>query len=116
MAEVNMNIVDGQAFFAHETSVNYTPTQIMLDFKSVTPRTDPRNKTAATFVLAHNLIMLDPYHAKQVHKILGEALKRYEGEYAKIDKPKSLAAAEKRNKKSVAESTTARAEVPRYLG
>ena len=114
MADVNMNIVDGQAFFAHETSVNYTPTQIMLDFNSVTPRTDPRNKQGATFILAHNLIMLDPYHAKQVHKILGEAIKKFEQDYAKIDKPKSVLKAEKKNKTKTEKATET--EIPHYIG
>jgi hypothetical protein len=114
MPEVNMNIVDGQAFFAHETSINFTPSQIMLDFKSVTPRTDPRNKTAATFVLVHNVVMLDPFHAKQIHKILGEALKKYEDEFGKIGKPKAMEKAEKQNKKR--EAQTAKAEVPVYMG
>ena len=115
MPEVNMNIVDGQAFFAHETSINFTPSQLLLDFKSVTPRTDPRNKTAPTFVLAHNVIMVDPWHAKQIHKILGEAIKKYETDYAKIAKPKSVAKAEKRHKANAA-SKTVESEVPRYMG
>ena len=113
MPEVNMNIVDGQAFFAHETSVNYTPTQIMLDFKSVTPRTDPRNKQAASFVMVHNLIMLDPFHAKQVHKILGEAIKKFETDYGKIDKPKAVAKAEKKHKSAEQASVP---EHPTYMG
>ena len=116
MAEINMNIQDGQAFFAHETSVNFTPAQMILDFKSVSPRVDPRNKNNPTFVLVHNVVMLAPWHAKQVHKILGEAIKRYEDEYAKISKPKALATAEKKNKQRVAESATAKSEVPHYLG
>jgi len=114
MTEFNMSIVDGQAFFAHETSVNFTPQQFSLDFKSLSPRVDPRNKNAPTFVMAHNVVMLDPWHAKQIHKILGEALKKYEEEFVKIDKPKALAKAEKKHVK--AETKTAKAEIPAYMG
>jgi (p)ppGpp synthase/HD superfamily hydrolase len=114
MPEINMSIQDGQTFFAHETSINFTPSQLTLDFKSITPRTDPRNKTNPTFVLLHNVVMLDPYHAKQVHKILGEAVKKYEADFGKIDKPKAVSKAEKKYK--TMEKTATAAEVPTYMG
>lgn len=114
MTDISMNIVDGQAFFAHETTVNFTPQQVVLDFKSVTPRIDPRNKQGPTFVLSHNVVLLDPWHAKQVHKILGEALARYEQEYAKIEKTKAVAKAEKKTGKS--KPTTAQSDIPIYMG
>lgn len=114
MADISMNIIDGQAFSAHETTVNFTPQQLILDFKSISPRIDPRNKEGPTFVLMHNVVMLDPWHAKQVHKILGEALAKYEEEYAAIEKPKAVAKAEKKNTKT--RSSTAKSDIPTYMG
>ena len=43
MTEINMIINDGKAFFAHETTINFTAAQISFDFKSVSPRVDPRS-------------------------------------------------------------------------
>jgi len=40
--KVNFGIEDGDNFFAHEVSVNFNPTQFVLDFKCITPRVDPR--------------------------------------------------------------------------
>ena len=38
----------------------------MIDFKNITPRIDPRGQQ---IVLKHNVVMLEPYHAKQLHKL-----------------------------------------------
>ena len=112
---VNLNISDGGAFFAHEMSVNFSPTQIFLDFKMITPRVDPRGKGKATFMMQHNVVMLEPWHAKKMIEVLQASVKRYEEEYGKIAKPKSISKAEKKQKKvqQKAESTK---ETPSYLG
>ena len=60
---ININIQDGEPIFAHEMSVNFTPTQFVLDFKCITPRNDPRSKTRASFLLKHSVVMVDPWHA-----------------------------------------------------
>jgi hypothetical protein len=112
MAEVNMNIHDGVAFFAQETSINFSPGQMVLDFKNVTPRIDPRNKQGPTFVLQHSVIVIDPYHAKQLHNILGDAIKKYETEFAKIEKSKAILKAEKKQK----DKPKSAPEVPHYMG
>jgi hypothetical protein len=112
MADVNMNIHDGQAFYAHEISINFSPGQMVLDFKNITPRIDPRNKQGPTFVLVHNVVTLDPYHAKQFHTLLGDAIKKYETEFAKIDKPKAIAKAEKKLK----DKPKAIPDIPHYMG
>jgi hypothetical protein len=112
MAEVNMSINDGQAFFAHETSVNFNPGQVILDFKSITPRIDPRNKNGPTFVLAHNTILVDPFHAKQLQKIIAEAIKRYEQEFGKIEKTKAMQKAERKQKIQKEEAPV----IPHYMG
>ena len=111
---VNINIVEGEPFFAHEMSVNFTPTQFTLDFKCITPRNDPRSKKQPNFLLKHNVVMLDPWHMKAIHEVLGNMVAGYEKEFGKIDKPKSLAKAEKKQKAKVSKVKTESA--PSYLG
>ncbi|MBW2974767.1 DUF3467 domain-containing protein [Candidatus Woesearchaeota archaeon] len=101
MAEekINLNINEGDAFYAHELSINFNPLQFVFDFKSVTPRVDPRSRDRASIVLKHNVILVDPYHAKRVYDLLGSVLKKYEKEFGKIEKPKPLQVVEKKSKK-----------------
>ena len=97
--KINLNINEGDAFYAHELSINFNPLQFVFDFKSVTPRVDPRSRDRASIVMKHNVVLVDPYHAKRVHSLLGDVLKKYEKEFGNIEKPKSLQLAEKKNKK-----------------
>ena len=113
--KVNMNISDGEAFFAHELSINFNPLQFVLDFKSVTPRVDPRSKDRASISLKHNVVLVDPYHAKKVHALLGTVVKRYEKEFGKIEKPKALKALEKKNKKETKDNEDEKIVAPSYI-
>ena len=94
---MNLNINEGEPFFAHEVTVNFTPTQLTMDFKCITPRSDPRSKKP-NFQLKHNVVMLDPWHAKALIGVLSNVISRYEEEFGKIQKPKSLLKAEKKQK------------------
>jgi hypothetical protein len=98
--QISININDGEPFFAHEATVNFTPTQLTLDFKCITPRTDPRSKKPS-FQLKHNVIMLEPWHAKSLVGVLNSVIQKYEEEFGKIQKPKSLEKAEKKQKESM---------------
>ena len=116
--QINLNIVEGDPFFAHEVSINFTPTQVVLDFKCITPRVDPRSKARPSFQMKHNVIMLEPWHAKAILDVMENTIKKFEEQYGKIQKPKSVIAAEKKQKaqqKHPAEhaGTTA---APSYLG
>lgn len=113
---LSINVNDGGAMFAHEMSVNISPTQLMLDFKMVTPRTDPRGKGRPTFLIQHNVIIVDPWHAKKIAEVLDESIKRYEQEYGKVTKPKGLVKAEKKQKQLQAQSAGETKETPTYLG
>ena len=116
MAEqFNMSVNDGGAMFAHEMSLNFTPTQFVLDFKMVTPRNDPRGKGKPSFLMQHNVIMIDPWHAKKVIEVLEASVNRYEEEYGKIVKPKAVIKAEKKQKTMIQEPQETR-ETPNYLG
>lgn len=112
--QININVMDGGAFFAHEASVNFTPLQFTLDFKCITPRVDPRGKGKPTFLLMHNVVMLEPYHAKALLDVLQNVVKKYEEQYGKIEKPKALQKAEKLQKKTSVEKD--KTETPSYLG
>jgi len=114
--KINIQIKEGTVFFAHEMSANFTPTQISLDFKSITPRTDPRDKKPS-FLLEHNLVLLDPYHAKMILGVMDNVIKKYEEEFGKIKKPTALEKAEKKQKVSAKEqSNVTNVESPSYFG
>jgi len=110
--QINLRVVDGAPFYAHEVTVNFTPAQFSMDFKCITPRSDPRSKKPS-FQMVHNLVMLDPWHAKAFLEILDKVVKRYEEDFGKIKKPKAIEKAEKKQKKKVADT---KAETPSYLG
>ena len=111
---INISINDGEPFFAHEMSVNFTPTQFTLDFKCISPRNDPRSKKPS-FLLKHNVIMVEPWHAKMIISVLANVLKKYEDEYGAVKKPKSVEIAEKKQKKAM-KATPHETETPSYLG
>ena len=115
--QINLSINDGDPFFAHEVTVNFTPTQITFDFKNITPRTDPRSKKSVSFLLKHNVVMVEPWHAKAFYDVMGTVIKKYEKEFGKIDKPAALKKAEKKQKDSLKQANITDSEdVPTYLG
>lgn len=111
--KINLSINEGDAFFAHELSINFNPMQFMLDFKCITPRIDPRVRESMPLNIKHNVVMLDPYHMKQVIGMLEDSLKRYEKEFGKIEMPKAL---KKANKKSKKGKGVIPEVLPSYLG
>ncbi len=111
---INLHINEGEPFFAHELSINFNPTQFVFDFKCITPRVDPRSQTKASISLKHNVVMVDPYHAKRILGLLQEVVKKYEKEFGKIEKPKSISEFEKKHKKREGKKDTT--ETPSYLG
>ena len=114
--QINLHINDGEPFFAHEATINFTPTQIALDFKCITPRTDPRSKRPS-FQLKHNVVMLDAWHAKTMVGVLANVVEKYEKEFGKIAKPKGIVKAEKEQKEAKKKAGKKPApEVPTYMG
>jgi len=93
---LNMTIDDGEPFFCHEMSVNFNPMQVILDFKSITPRTDMRSKDRPVINVKHNVVMVDPFHAKRMLQLLNKVITDYESEFGTIEKPKAVAKAEKK--------------------
>ena len=113
---INLNIADGDSFFAHETSINFNPTQFVLDFKNVSPRIDARAQEAATIVLKHNVVLLEPYHTKQFYELLGKALSKFESEFGTIEQPKAVKEFEKKHKKMLQKSKDMKTSSPTYFG
>lgn len=112
--KINLNIIEGDSFFSHEISVNFNALQFIFDFKNITPRIDPRARTAAVMTLKHNVILMDTFQAKRFHELLGKAIEKYEKTYIKIKKPKVLEKIEKERAKRSKKST--KLEIPNYLG
>ena len=112
---INVSIADGEPFFAHEVTVNFTPTQFTFDFKCITPRNDMRAKTGASFLLKHNVVMVDVWHAKAFLDVLQNVLSKYEETFGKIKKPAALEKAEK-TQKELNKKAPVKGESPSYLG
>ena len=111
---INLSIVDGDSFFAHEISINFTATQFLFDFKCITPRIDPRS-AKPSFQLKHNVVMVEPWHAKAIHEVLTNVIKKYEEEFGKIEKPKAIEIAEKKQKALLKKNSSFK-RLPTYFG
>jgi len=97
--KVKFEIDNGREFYADEVGIIHNPMRILFDFRSITPRIDMRNKEFQPLVLRHNLVMMDPYTAKQFMDILKSNIKNYEEKFGKIKKPDALSKIEKEAKK-----------------
>lgn len=113
--KINLSISEGDSFFAHEVSVNFNPTQFVLDFKNITPRMDPRSQDGPTLCIKHNVVLIEPYHLKKFGEFLNKRIDDYEKEFGKIEKPKAIEAYNKKQKKKKAE-TKDKPQIPSYFG
>lgn len=112
---VNISVDEGEPFFCHELSANFNPMQFVLDFKSITPRVDMRSKNSPIINIKHNVVMVDPYHAKSMVKLLNKVICDYEKEFGEIKKPKSIEKAEKKMK-TKADDDKKTVSAPSYFG
>lgn len=110
--QINLSVDDGDAFFAHEVSINFNPTQFMLDFKCITPRVDPRIRDSAILKVEHNVVMMEPFHLKKLNEFISTRLKDYEHEFGRIEEPKQIKMLKKKHKDTKKEKET----IPSYLG
>jgi len=114
--KINISINEGDAFFAHEMAINFNPTQFIFDFKSVTPRVDPRSQQTPVVSIKHNVILLEPYHVKKIYELMATVIKKYEDEFGKIEKPKAIERYEKKRKSMVDTELIVKPLVPDYFG
>ncbi len=116
MNKLNFNINDGDSFYSNEMSITFVPTQFAFDFKNISPRVDIRNQDESkTFVLKHNVVLIDPYQVKLFAQVLNDALARYEKEYGAIEIPGSIKKAELEMKMAQKKNSTTH-DVPSYFG
>lgn len=101
--KLNININDGDEFFAQEASITYNPSLFNIDFRRITSRVDMRSNDTNVIVLKHNVIMLEPYVAKKIHEILGKAIEKYENEFDEIKTPLPVQKMEEKLKKKIQE-------------
>jgi uncharacterized protein YajQ (UPF0234 family) len=118
MNKINFSINDGDAFYANEMSITFGPAQFAFDFKNISPRVDMRNQDGSkTFVLKHNVIIIEPFQIKQFAKVLNDAIARYEVEYGAIEMPNAIKKAETDLKKLQKQQVNPKGhDVPSYLG
>lgn len=98
MQDIRVNVNDGSEFLADEVSISHSPIRFILDFKNLTPRLDV-GENAPRMVLRHNVIVVDPYFAKDLLNVLKENIDKYEKKYGQIKRPEVLAKAEKQAQK-----------------
>ena len=90
--QLNVRIKDGEQFYSNESSINFNPNEIVLDFKCLTHAHDLADKRA--IVVKHNTVILNPFHAKNFLNMLSKAVKDYEGKFGEIKKSESMKKAE----------------------
>jgi len=112
--KINLSISEGDTFFAHEASINFNPTQFVLDFKNISPRVDPRSQEGPTLCIKHNVVLIEPYHLKKFIEFLNKRVNDYEKEFGKIEKPKAIEVYNKKHKKI--KSKKKETQTPSYFG
>ncbi|MBI5398125.1 DUF3467 domain-containing protein [Candidatus Woesearchaeota archaeon] len=116
---VNVVISDGDSFYCHELSANFNPVQFVLDFKSITPRVDPRSADTPTISIKHNVVLVEPFHAKQMLGLLTTVINNYEKQFGAIEKPRAIQIAEdnlKKSQKGAAKAVKTDVSIPSYFG
>lgn len=117
MNKINFAINDGDAFFSNEMSITFGPAQFAFDFKNISPRVDMRNQDGSkTFVMKHNVILIEPFQIKQFAKVLNDAIARYEREYGSIELPTPIRKAEQELTKMQNKQVQNSHDVPSYFG
>jgi hypothetical protein len=117
MNKLNFAINDGESFFTNEISITFGPAQFAFDFKNISPRVDMRNQDGSkTFVMKHNVVLIEPFQIKQFAKVLNDAIARYEMEYGKIELPTPIKKAEDQLQKATKQLDATSHDVPSYFG
>lgn len=95
--EIRVDVDNGPDFFADEVSVSHSPIRFILDFKRTAPRIEGNEQR---LLLRHDVIIIDPFFAKELLKVLKDNVGRYEKRFGEIKKPEALKKATKTAKKS----------------
>ena len=117
MNKLNFAINDGDVFFTNEISITFGPAQFAFDFKNISPRVDMRNQDGSkTFIMKHNVVLIEPFQIKQFAKVLNDAITRYELEYGNIELPAPIKKAEGQLQKAQKTQDATSHDVPSYFG
>ena len=84
----------GQDFLAEQVSVSHSPLRFVVDFVRTAPRIDGASQTSR-MLISHDVIMMDPYLAKEFMSVLKDNIEKYEKKFGKIEKPAALLKFEK---------------------
>lgn len=103
--EVNVRVKDGDFLYAHETTINFNPTEFTLDFKSIANVQDVPGQNAV--LMKHTVVLMSPHHIKSFYDVLGRVIVDYEKNFGLIKKPAVLNKAEKMMKQQQEKAKTA---------
>lgn len=96
----NVEVQNGQDFYADQVSVSHNPLKFILDFTRTTPRIDGNATAQPRLVMSHSVLLLDPYLATEFIEVLKDNIAKYEKRYGKIAKPTPLRKVEEEAKKA----------------
>lgn len=111
--QVNVRVKDGDQLMAHETTINYSPTEFVLDFKCITPVQELNH---SSLLVKHAVVMMSPWHMKSFLDAMMRIVKDYEKKFGEVKKPVELEKAEKMLKKQQKESATTGPVAETYFG
>ena len=112
--QINLRIKDQDQFYSNESSINFNPNEIILDFKCITHTHDLGNRRG--LVLKHNVVILNPFHVKNFASMLNKVIKDYEDKFGEIKKPESIKKAEKIVKKEQKKKSEDKTADDNYFG
>ncbi len=113
--EIRIDSVNGEEFLADEVSVSHSPVRFVIDFKAITPRMDIANHPPRT-VIRHNVVLLDPYFAKELLQVLTDNLSKYEKKFGTVKRPEVLAKYEAEMTKQGVKAGKVNAKKEDYFG
>lgn len=92
----------GPGFFSDFVTIFHNPRNFIIDFQQTTPRYTRigNEKTEQTMYVRHNTIILNPQVTKELLKVLGENIEKYENKFEKIDVKKTKSGRTKNSKKT----------------
>ncbi len=111
--QINVEVQNGQDFYADQVSVSHNPLKFILDFTRTTPRIDGNATSQPRLVMSHNVLLIDPYLLIEFVDVMKDNIAKYEKRYGKITKPAPLKRVDEEMKKAGKKDTISRQE---YFG
>ncbi len=112
--QLNVRIRDGEQFFSNESSINFNPNEIVIDFKCMTHTHDVADRRG--LVLRHNMVIMNPFHAKNFLVMFSNVIKDYENRFGEIKKSEAVKRAEGMLKKEEKKKSEVRNDPDTYFG